>query len=561
MQFFPAALASSFTQDAAASYTQDAAAGLAAVVAPAASALSPDNRYASFESVLHSFIEEGRTDYTGRPAGFSGTDHATGTLGELRGNEIIASLRKRDVDEETLRNLERMTASGAPMTMGRLFALLSGDVRRNPALEEGERDDFAMLLGKLGLDKNETEEMLALCDAGDNAAMWKSLSKKLAGMDGTADITGKEFSALLKGLDVSDETAKLLRKLFGQADERSLDGAGLDALLALARNEQAKREKNTEYTRRRMRDAVDEALKSAKIKERNAPVDDMRGSRHSEQAEAFMRASALRKSGAADITGDAADAREDASGRRSGKALAARNAHEHSERTLRDRAEETAAHTRRDMHDLSGWKAETDPETRRAKSGENAGDAVSRLLHRIDLAGSHHDRTEAGAVQAHNLNSLAGKFRQEIFAQVENGILQNAQDGGRRLTLQLNPGELGELTVLLSVRQGELNATIRTDNLDAASVIREQLAELKASLEAQGLKVKELDVRTSLNDNAFAGQWDGHQEHNRMRDSAERDRLMRLSRIQRDAEGEEGREDALHAREYTIESTGLHIVA
>ena len=334
-------------------------------------------------------------------------------------------------------------------------------------------------------------------------------------------------------MDVSEETKKTLLDLFGQGDEQKLGGAQLEALLAQASREYAKRAKDAEYARAQIRSAVDEALKAAKAREQSAPIEDKRGNRRSEQSEALMQNSVLRKTGAANVKREQANAKE----------------------------EDPSAFARRDSKPLLDHLGiEADGKTRPAKNEEKAGDKISQLLHRIDAAVPQ-GRTSEAAGQAQNLNNLAKSFRQEIFSQVENGLLQNTQNGARQLTLQLNPGELGQLTVLLSVRQGEVSATIRTENQDTSSVIREQLVELKASLEAQGLKVKELEVQTQLRDNSFADQWNGHQEHNLMRDSSERDRLLRLSRMQRGAGDGGGRAEVLETREYVTESTGLHIVA
>lgn len=536
MQFFPAALTS-----AANSLTSavDSAANAANALAAQASAVSTSTQHGGFDTILSSFIEEGRTDYSGRPSGFAAFEKESGTLDESRGGQIISSLRKRKVDEDILAGLSQVMESGSPATIGRLFGSLSGNMRRGAALEGDERDAFSMLLSKLGFDKDGIEEMLGLSDSGDAKGMWKKLSDKLGKMDGATDVSKTEFSALLKGLDVSDDTKKALAKLFGQADGQTLDGAQLEALLAKASREQTKREKDSAYALSQLRSAVDEALKTAKLNEQNAPIEDKRGSRRSEQTEAFMQNSVLKKTGAADV-------KRDNAGREEGDASSSR------------RQNKAAG--------LEHMGIEADGKGKSAKSAEKttekADDKIARLMQRIDAAGVPQTRSgESVNAQAQNLNSMARSFRQEIFSQVENGILQNAHNGARQLTLQLNPGELGQLTVLLSVRQGEVNATIRTDNQDTSSVIREQLVELKASLEAQGLKVKELDVQTQLRDNSLADQREGHQEHNLMRDSSERDRLIRLSRMQRGA-GEQGNGNhVLEGRQYSTESTGLHIVA
>ena len=139
-------------------------------------------------------------------------------------------------------------------------------------------------------------------------------------------------------------------------------------------------------------------------------------------------------------------------------------------------------------------------------------------------------------------------------------MLQNMQNGSRQLTLQLNPENLGTVTVILSVHQGEVKAHIRTENQESAAVLQEQMAELKASLEAQGLKVKELDVQTQLQDNSLANQWDGTREHNLMHDAQERARMERLSKMRREA-GAESATTAQSIQHKHAEQNGLHIVA
>lgn len=524
MQFFPASTPAANSAVSAAVSVADL------FTAQTFGGVSSDTQYASFDSVLGSFIEEGRNVYSGRPAGFSGYEKERGTLGQTQTDAIVESLRKRNVDADAINGLEQLLASGAPMTVGRVISTLSGESRKSPPLEGEERDAFGVALGKLGFDKNETEEMLGYSDAGNTKAMSKKLTEKLAALDDSVDLSRKEFSSLLKGLDVSEATQKTLQKLFGQGDERTLSGAQLQNLLAHVSKEYAQRAKNADYTRTQVRAALDEALKAAKIKEQSDPVEDLRGSRRSDQSEALMQNSLLKKTGATNIK--------------------------------KDMDEEAAAHNRRQgrqsLDRTLGLDA--DGKIRPSKSDDKAGDKIAQLLHRIDLAVPQGRSGQAGS-QAQNLNTLARSFRQEIFSQVESGILQNAQNGARQLALQLNPGELGQLTVLLSVRQGEVSATIRTENQDTASVIREQLAELKATLEAQGLKVKDLDVQTQLRDNAFSGQWNSHQDHNLMRDSAERDRLLRLTRLQRGSGDQAGGAETLEAHTYATESTGLHIVA
>ena len=206
-------------------------------------------------------------------------------------------------------------------------------------------------------------------------------------------------------------------------------------------------------------------------------------------------------------------------------------------------------------------RAENAQNSERSAASPATDRTAGKLLHNIQAASDAllPEVNSAPAASAQNLNNMARTFRQEIFSQVEQGILSGAHNGSSRLTLQLNPVELGVVTVTLSVHQGEVRATIRAEQEQSAGVLREQMAELRASLEAEGLKVKELDVQTSsreLND-----QWNGHKEHNLLRDAEERDRMMRLARIRRNTADAAGPERSETPQSPETEQTGLHIVA
>jgi flagellar hook-length control protein FliK len=110
------------------------------------------------------------------------------------------------------------------------------------------------------------------------------------------------------------------------------------------------------------------------------------------------------------------------------------------------------------------------------------------------------------------------------------------------------------------VHNGELRATIRADKQESAMLLREQMADLRASLEAEGVKVKELDVQTGLRQNLSADQWNGHKEHNLMHDAEERERLMRLARTRREA-AEQAELAAENPQDPGTEQAGLYIVA
>jgi flagellar hook-length control protein FliK len=95
-----------------------------------------------------------------------------------------------------------------------------------------------------------------------------------------------------------------------------------------------------------------------------------------------------------------------------------------------------------------------------------------------------------------------------VLQQVHSGLLQNMGQGRQQLTLQLNPPELGSLTVHLKVFGKEVHAVLRAEHREARQIIAENLPLLRQSLEIQGLKVSRLEVQTQFQEqNQFTQLW------------------------------------------------------
>jgi flagellar hook-length control protein FliK len=523
----------------------------------------------TFGNVLSSFIEEDRYDYTGRPAGFAAFGPEAGTIDYETAARIAKELRSRKVSELSVGQLESLAASGSPLTIGTVFNSLSGKTRLTEALSDAELESFMLVLDKLDFSKLEKEEMLALSDDGNTKGMWALLSGKLQGMDATADVSRKEWNALLRGLDSSSGNRKSLLELFageaGELEVRELTGAELEKMLAPLRGEYAEREQAAAYARTQARGAIVASFEAAKVGKNAAPVEDMRGSRHLEQKEALMQNSVRKNTGIDRIMGDDQD--QHTLFKKAGHAQDHNTLLRNAEHGRDIDAEHDAEHSFEHGYDKKRFDrtpaAHSDFTAAARKSAEGGKSEISQaadtLLHTIHVATDAMRPELNPAVPVQNLNTIARNFRQEIFSQVEQGILSGTHNGTNRLTLQLNPVELGQVTVILSVHQGEVKAIIRAEQQESAGILREQMAELRASLEAEGLKVKELDVQTSLRHNLSADQWNGHREHNLMQDAGEKDRLMRLARIRRGTAEQADWDETPEVP--ATEQTGLHIVA
>jgi flagellar hook-length control protein FliK len=493
---------------------------------------------AGTDAVLRSFIEEGRTDYSGRPAGFAAYDESPAAVSGNFCDFVKEELRRRGVPDAGSDRLDALAASGRPMTVTAVFNALTGRSRAGASLTEDESDTLKGLLTKLGIDADGQADILAMSDAGNVNGMWKRISAALDGHNNELGISREEFTALLKGLDLSPDNAAALARRFAERESAGFTGDSLRELLAPAEKELADRALASQNAAREMRAAVDEAMRRAKAGERSEPVDDKRGNRFSEQSEALMQDSVRRRTGADDVADSGRDGGESAEGRRDAESRA--------DKLLRTDREKSPQNTQGTQSTQTTQRATT--------AGGDAGRPTSGAFVNALVTGG--ETVFAGNPQT---TARAERYSAEIFSQVESGLLQGAYNGARRLTLQLNPEDLGAVTVILSFHQGELRAGIRTERAESAEILARQLADLKTSLEEQGIKVAELDVRASVSDNSFTGTWEGHEEHNLLRNAGERDRLLRLARLRR----EEAPADPIPTASalYRENGGGLHLVA
>ena len=455
-----------------------------------------------------SFIEAGRTSYTGVPAGFASIGPKNGTISAEEALILRQKLQEKNAHPSSLEALNQLIASGQSLTIASLSSALTGTMRLSEPLSDDERATLRVLFGKCGLNTLEADSMFAASDEGRNKEIWNALAAKTAEKNITSvDLTKKEALALLKGMDMSENTTKAIMKQFGDKDSLSLSMDDLNDFFAAVRSELTDKSNAARVVRGMLPDAVKGMLEASKLNAKTDPVADMRGSRSADRLEIRMNETMQEK-------------------------LAAGMA---SDRTLNEAEIDVETPTKQELTDNRNREGNSTDQfgTLSAKSVVAEKSAVSHLGAVIEVS-----TPETGVTfnngQA-NLDSLAKAHKQEIFDQVKAGLVQTNQNGATRLTLQLDPKDLGQLTLIISAHQGELRAVIRAENAETAAVITEQLAALRQTLEEQGLKVAELEVRTGLEDHPGSQQWQTAEERNRMLESRDRDRAMRLAKIRSDA--------------------------
>ncbi|HML55505.1 MAG TPA: flagellar hook-length control protein FliK [Solidesulfovibrio magneticus] len=191
----------------------------------------------------------------------------------------------------------------------------------------------------------------------------------------------------------------------------------------------------------------------------------------------------------------------------------------------------------------------------RAATGQTAGQTAetSPTLAAMDAL-----KTSPSGQQAKNIDpALAAR----VARQVESGILKGAGQEAKQLTLTLTPDELGKVQVTLTVKDKEVRAVISADNADTTAMLQEHAAKIKQSLEEQGFKVSEVEVRSQLSQDNQTAAWDSPERHNEAREQREAlERIRSSVRLARDAAAGQG-ESLVIPEPMTARASGLDLFA
>lgn len=159
-------------------------------------------------------------------------------------------------------------------------------------------------------------------------------------------------------------------------------------------------------------------------------------------------------------------------------------------------------------------------------TAEDRRENFSRDAHSETRQEEHHSESGASlagtfGVQANtSFEASQAKFAENldnIRSQVQDTVLTMMKNGAKRLEVSLNPLELGQMAVVLTMKNGEVNAVIQADKAESASLINQQVDAIRAELEHQGFKVENIEVEVGLSnssDNQAEQNWQSMQQHN-----------------------------------------------
>lgn len=161
------------------------------------------------------------------------------------------------------------------------------------------------------------------------------------------------------------------------------------------------------------------------------------------------------------------------------------------------------------------------PDTGRASSDRTAMSGATAPTP-VSLNAAHTGKASTATTSQPSAYQTPGTVAQ----QVENTLLQNMGQGSRQITLILQPEELGNLSVTLTVKEKEVRAVIKADSPETSALLQDQVATIRKGLEDQGFKVTKLDVQTGLaQDNPSSRQGGAEQQAQARQQQENFDRL------------------------------------
>jgi flagellar hook-length control protein FliK len=495
-------------------------------------------------------------------------------------NELRDTLLREGVSAEILRPLEQLASHPHGATLGQLLALMQAGTLFTSSLNPEETLRLRSFADGFDASGELGRNMQALLENGRPAEAWKLLKDALSGLNGEAfTLRADDAAALGKAFGLSAGGMEKILAQFGASDELVLTPELFGTLMVPLEDELQSREgqngKLGTALAAHLQPLIEKARRRAESELQAAHGSD-RASRHSEilirdKVMSRFNESMAKAEGGEETRGDSNG------GKKPGM--------ETLEGSIRDDAASGETNAR-DAKEFSRGGNAGDARGVR-DGGDGAGRERNRkgsallesVFSRIEARGTHPgsgagtangafaftppEGTPAGATP--QPSNQAGSLRSHpALQQIEHGFLSRNGDGSQRLALQLDPAELGAVTLILtSGKGGEITALIRAEKSETVELVSRHLEVIRVNLEQQGLKVDKLEVQGGLV-NDRDQQWQGAEQHNAMREEKEnREYLERLRRLGRQGGSDEFPDRDMppvpSATEYS--GRGMHLVA
>ena len=470
--------------------------------------------------------------------------------------QLRERLSQNGINGERLERLTPLIDSGKSFSLKDIhLALNGGEVgdmdMSNPAdLTDKELKQLRAFLGKLGFGPDDVEKLVADIDAGKEIDAWKAIENKIASSADFINVIPEDINALARMFKIPADQREALQAMFAQESE--MHAAALLKGLNLITTEMEKRASSDLLLKdgNILAQAGAEVLKLGKEKSEAVDKANNKESQAAQQMNARINDTVTSKGEAL----PQAAANPENKGAQQGIGLQGNYLND--ENAPDKQSHESGKDNQNSFANKQQAKAD--------KTATQEATTTDSFMNKVISVDPSLLASSAKAGEAAS-RAQTSAFTNHVFSQVETGILRNLQDGVKQLTLQLDPGDLGTLTLVLSVKEKEVSAVIRADNPETAKLIEDQLHKIRQALETQGLKIENLEVQSNVNNHNSKQQWEGFAQHNFQQEEREyRERARLLNRLRHSDESmahnlQNTMESTAHAA--NISSSELYVVA
>jgi flagellar hook-length control protein FliK len=491
--------------------------------------------------------------------------------------KAAASLRESGAALEAVRALLALADNPMGVTAPDMLQAMSAAIGNAARLTDDDARNIGSFLQRLDSTGGYAGRIMADIGNGETNEAWRGiLEAARAAGDRSLSLYRDEALALGKGLGLSDQALNNLTRGFAGQMRTRLSPEELQEFLSVAQAELGERAAKAERLALHFGEAMDPVVAQARVRIAAEDAASARSLRSVEQSGILIRDVVTRRGLArqdgedgpaqsarsADQTAPAKSARADA-------AVPAAKA-----RGSEDAISSTEASAPK-ADDSDAFSTRTKPEHRPSVRGDGPGTAPGTVDEGPRLLQAPVVAAQAETVQPGRTEPLSGQFQPappnyapQVLKQVEQGLLSSMSDGTKTLELQLSPESLGALTVVLSVKNGEISALLRPERAETAALLGQQMDQLRVTLEQQGVRVERLEVQTQMQDGRDMLMWQGMEQHNASRErqaAMERSRIFRIGRLHRNGSQDivdrnmhvTGRESQQRAR---AAGQGIHII-
>lgn len=503
-------------------------------------------------------------------------------LVELR-QELIAA----GAPPETLEKFDKLVNQPDGATLAQVIASLQ-PTKKAPLLSDDEKNILKGFLQKIDSTGALGDKFFGLMESGDRVGAMKLLSQTLTNMDPSArfSMDKSEVAVLGKALGLTDTGIKQMLANFGPAQSLELNSKQMLQLLSPAQSELTQQVADQQKLTAAFDKVISPIVKKARDRMQAEKDATTLQSRQVEQSKVVINKT---------VTTAAHNTVESAATHGQGEQLKTQPKGEQNTigadknpkaEKIADQQVQGAKNNAELLRDQGQSQGQDMSQNGNNPAGNknSANSGWDSLLNKVEVRptvtattnntimgnvqGVHTGLLTAGATPNTATAGSPAHLSRQVASQVEQAMLSAMRDGSKKLELQLNPGDLGNLTLTLTTRNGEVSATIRSEKSETAELMSRQLDVLRTNLEQQGIKVDKLEVQTQTQ-NQQNDSWQSMQQHNNQQEEHARreqlDRLRNLGKVRNSSTNsstttlEQGLQLTAHTAENAAQS--LHIVA